>query len=110
MRHARLSDMLGGWFIGNFAPTLHRCAACEVAIKHYRAGESEGQHHHRIAIETTAIVLGSVRMLGRQWHAGDLVVVEPGEATTFEAFTDAIIVVIKQPSVPGDKYPGPFLV
>jgi quercetin dioxygenase-like cupin family protein len=96
--------MHSGWFIGDFAPSLLRCTDCEVAIKHYRVGEREVRHYHRIAVEVTAIVSGSVWMAGRQWDEGDLVVIEPGEATDFEALTDAVTVVVKRPSVSDDKY------
>ena len=98
--------MVKGWFVGDFAPSVLRSAACEVAIKHYRAGDREDLHHHRIAAELTAIVSGEVRMCGRVFGPGDIVVLDPGEATAFEALTDAVNVVVKLPSVRDDKYPG----
>ncbi len=52
------------------------------------------------------IVSGEVRMLGRTWKAGDIITIEPGEATAFEALTDTVTVVVKLPSVAGDKYLG----
>ena len=106
MRTGRLDAMTKGWFVGDFAPSLLRTAACEVAVKHYRAGEREELHHHRVASEVTAVVTGTVRMAGREFGPGDAVVLEPGEATAFEALTDAVSVVVKLPSVGGDKYPG----
>jgi len=45
-------------------------------------------------------------MLGSIWRAGDIIIIEPGEATDFEAVTDSINVVVKFPSVAGDKYFG----
>ena len=36
--------------------------------------------------------------------AGDIVEIAPGEAASFEALTDVTTVVVKVPSVPGDKY------
>jgi hypothetical protein len=78
----------------------------EVAIKHYKAGDREDTHHHRVAVEITAIVSGEVMMMGRRWGPGDIVTVEPGEATDFRAITDAVNVVVKLPSVMGDKYAG----
>jgi hypothetical protein len=98
--------MVKGWFVGDFAPSALRSAACEVAIKHYRAGDREALHHHRIAAEVTAIVSGEVRMRGRVFGPGDIVVLEPGEATEFEALTDTVNVVVKLPSLRDDKYPG----
>lgn len=106
MRAARLDEMVKGWFVGDFAPSVLRSPDCEVAIKHYRAGDREALHHHRIAAEVTAIVSGEVRMCGRVFGPGDIVVLEPGEATAFEALTDTVNVVVKLPSLRDDKYPG----
>ena len=38
--------------------------------------------------------------------AGDIAMVEPGEATDFVALTDAVTVVVKMPSAMGDEYLG----
>jgi len=106
VRHERLEDMTKGWFVGDFAPVSLRTPHCEVAIKHYRQGDSESAHVHRVATEITAIVSGQVRMLGREWGAGDILTIEPGESTDFMALTDTVTVVVKTPSVAGDKYPA----
>ena len=104
MKSARLEDMIKGWFVGDFSPTLLRSKECEVAIKYYKAGDSEEKHVHKIATEITAIVSGDVEMAGKTWHAGDIVLLEPGEPTDFRALTDTVTVVVKTPSVAGDKY------
>lgn len=106
MRHARLEDMTKGWFVGDFAPTALATDTCEVAVKTYSAGDREVLHHHKVGTEVTLILSGQVRMMGREWSAGDIVVLEPGEATDFEALTDAVNVVVKTPSAKGDKYLG----
>jgi hypothetical protein len=107
MKHAKLADMVKGWFVGDFDPAVLRTSDVEVAVKHYRAGDHEDLHHHRVATELTVIVSGTVRMLGRTWEAGDIVVIEPGEATAFEALTDAVNVVVKLPGAKSDKFLGP---
>lgn len=90
--------------MGNFKPCAYRTSECEVAVKHYGIGDKEQMHYHRVATEITLIVSGEVRMLGNIWGAGDIVTISPGEKTSFEALTDAITVVVKLPSVEGDKY------
>jgi len=104
MKHARLESMIKGWFVGDFNPAVVNSHACEVAVKHYRAGDSEETHYHRIAVEITVIVSGTVKMMGKTWNTGDIIVIEPGEETDFQAITDAINVVVKLPSARGDKY------
>ena len=104
MKTFRLSDMKKGWFVGDFAPTCLASADCEVACKHYRVGETEGRHFHRIATEVTLVVQGRVRMNEEILSAGEIVVLDPGEATDFAALEDAVTVVVKLPCVAGDKY------
>lgn len=106
MKHAQLADMVKGWFVGDFDPSVLRTRACEVAVRHYAANEQETVHHHRIATEITVIVSGRVRMFGRAWEAGSIIVAEPNDATDFEALAATAVVVVKLPSAPGDKYPG----
>jgi mannose-6-phosphate isomerase-like protein (cupin superfamily) len=104
-RH-RLDSFTKGWFVGEFEPTLVPSSAVEVAVKHYRAGEHEDKHHHRVAEEVTVIVSGTVRMSGEELGAGEIVRIPAGTATDFLAVTDATTVVVKLPCVKGDKYSG----
>lgn len=104
MKHHRLEGMTGGWFIGQFTPAALSSSDVEVALKRYRAGEREAAHFHKVATEVTLVVEGRVRMAGREWAAGDIVVLEPGEVTDFEALTDATNVVVKIPGALDDKY------
>jgi quercetin dioxygenase-like cupin family protein len=106
MRQARLEDMVRGWFVGDFEPSVFRTGAAEVGVRVYTKGQSETTHYHRIATEVTAIISGEVRMRDKTYRAGDIIVIEPGEATDFEALTDATTVVVKVPGVIDDKYLG----
>jgi hypothetical protein len=105
MTHARLVDMVGGWMVGDFNPVVLKTTACEVACKSYNAGESDAAHVHRIATELTLIASGKAVMNGMTMVAGDIIRLEPGEAAYFTAIEPTMTVVVKMPSVPGDKYP-----
>ena len=104
MKVSSLDDMKGGWFIGDFEPTCWRTRDFEVTCKHYEAGDVEARHVHRIATEITLIVLGQAMMNGQIFSTGDIIRLEPGEPTDFQALEDTITVVVKVPSVVGDKY------
>ncbi|MCC7010081.1 MAG: hypothetical protein IT184_14840 [Acidobacteria bacterium] len=104
MTFAHLSDMAGGWIVGDFEPTCLRTPACEVACKQYAAGEHEPAHVHLVATEITLIASGRARMAGRELVAGDIVRLEPGEATDFTALEPTTTIVVKTPSVAGDKH------
>lgn len=104
MKTLRLEEMTRGWFVGDFAPTVIRTDAVEVAVKRYRAGEREPAHHHRIAAEITVVVQGTVLMNGREYGPGDIILMEPNEKTDFHALTDATTTVVKIPGARDDKY------
>lgn len=104
MQSYRLNEMVGGWFIGGFTPTAFSTTDCEVAVKTYSAGDHEAAHFHKIATEITLVQSGTVRMAGRTWSAGDVIVLSPGEVTDFEAITDVVNVVVKLPGAQKDKY------
>jgi hypothetical protein len=44
MRNARLENMIKGWFVGDFSPSMYQTQSCEVAVKHYTAGNYEEKH------------------------------------------------------------------
>ncbi len=104
MKNFRLDDMVKGWFVGDFSPTAFATKDCEVAVKNYKLGDYEGPHHHKVATEITVVISGKVRMVGKIWDAGDIIVLEPGTVTDFEALTDATNVVVKVPGAINDKY------
>lgn len=97
--------MKGGWFVGNFEPTLIKTGDVEVALKSYKAGDHEAAHYHKIATELTVIAKGRVKMFDQIFEEGDIVIVEPGDITDFTALTDAQNVVVKYPGASNDKYP-----
>jgi hypothetical protein len=96
MKHHRLEDMVGGWMVGDFDPACIKSEACEVACKIHEANVGEASHVHRVATELTLIA-----------SAGDIIIIEPGEPTDFFAHEPTVTLVVKMPSVKGDKYPYP---
>lgn len=106
MKVAKLDDMVKGWFVGSFDPTLIKTNDVEVAVKEYKKGDYEEKHYHKIATEITVIVSGRVRMNGAEYSKGDIIVIEPNEVTDFEALEDTVNTVVKFPGTNNDKYIG----
>jgi quercetin dioxygenase-like cupin family protein len=105
MKREKLENMKGGWFIGNFNPSLLKTNTCEVAVKSYKKGDCEKTHYHKIAVEYTVIARGRVKMNGIEYRAGDIIVMEPNESSDFECLEDGTInVVVKIPGANNDKY------
>lgn len=99
-----LDEMVKGWFIGNFEPSLYNTNEVEVGVKKYKMGEFEKSHFHKIATEFTVIVTGVVEMNGIQYCENDIIKIVPGVSTNFKALTDVITVVVKLPGANNDKY------
>lgn len=107
MKTAKLEDMVKGWFVGNFEPTLLKTNDVEVAVKSYNKGDYEERHYHKVATEITVVTAGRVKMNGVEYKKGDIVVIEPMESTDFECLEDDTQnVVVKYPGVNNDKYLG----
>ncbi len=81
MKKDNLKDFFKGWFIGNFSPTLIKTNEVEVAVKRYKAGDSEAAHHHKLATEITVIVSGEVEMNGVKYIEDDIIVIDPNDST-----------------------------
>lgn len=104
MKTANLNNMIKGWFIGNFEPSLYKTNDVEVAVKSYCKGMREDGHFHKIATEFTVILNGKVKMFNKEFSDGDIIVVEPGDKTAFECMEDTKTVVVKIPGANDDKY------
>ncbi len=104
MKKDRLEKMIKGWFVGNFEPTLYKTNDVEVAIKTYKAGESEEWHYHKIATEITVIISGKVKMNGNEYVSGDIITIPPGDGTDFMVLEDTVTTVVKLPGANNDKY------
>ncbi|MBT4122205.1 hypothetical protein HOE31_04630 [bacterium] len=106
MKVTKLDDMIKGWFVGNFEPTLINTNDVEVAVKSYNKGDAEDTHYHKIATEITVVVSGKVKMNDIIYNQGDIIVIEPNESTNFEALEDTVCTVVKYPGASDDKYLG----
>ena len=104
MEKFKLNDMIKGWFIGNFEPSLFRTEAVEVAVKTYNPGEFEEEHYHKIGTEFTVVVEGMIELNDIQYTVNDIVKIGPGESAKFKSITKSITVVVKIPGVINDKF------
>jgi len=96
--------MFRGWIVGNFEPSLWKTDDVEVAVKTYKKGDYEQKHYHKVATEITIISKGRVLMNNELYEEGDIITIEPGEATDFRVLEDTITTVIKFPCLTDDKY------
>lgn len=104
MDKKNLKDFVRGWFIGGFEPTIYKTTDVEVAIQHFKKGDKEASHCHKIATEITVIVIGRAIMNGLILESGDILRIEQGEFTNFEALENTVTAVVKLPGALNDKY------
>lgn len=106
MHRTNLGDYFGGWFIGNFEPTMMKTSAFEVCLKRYAKGDREELHFQIQSVEFSLIVEGRCRIGDIELGPNEILRIEPLEAADFEALTDVVMVAVKVPSIPEDKKLG----
>ena len=109
MRKARIEDFHRGWFIGDFEPSILRTKAFEVGILTHKMGEYWAPHFHKEAIEYNVLISGDMSIVHGDntityLKPGDVFAFEKGEVSEPMFHTDCKILVVKVPSVIGDKY------
>ncbi len=104
MKINKLTDMIRGWMVGAFLPTVYHTEACEIGIKKYKKNDFEDKHHHKIATEITIIISGKVKFNGVEFGPDDIITIEPNESTDFLAMEDTVTCCIKIPGALNDKY------
>ena len=104
MKKYRIEDFHRGWFIGNFEPSLLKTDQFEVSLLRHSKGEKWASHYHAIATEYNVLITGMMKINGETLTDGDVFVFEPGDIADPEFLEDCVLVCVKTPSIPGDKY------
>jgi len=104
MKVFSLKDMYKGWFIGNFEPAAFKTENFEVGTIVHPKGSFWDTHYHKLATEITYLVKGKMKICDTIVSEGEIFVIDPYEVASPEFLEDCTVVVIKTPSVPGDKY------
>lgn len=111
MKISHINFYKGGWFIGDFIPSVLKTDKFEVAYMRHKKGEKWDKHYHKYATEYNCVVRGKIAF--RMGSMGDYVrvirqgyvfTIEPGEIVEPEFLEDTEIIVVKVPSIPGDKH------
>lgn len=99
-----IKNFFKGWLVGDFEPSLFKNKEIEIGLKTYKAGDKEKKHVHKISTEYTIVIFGVIKMLNSIYTDGDIIIIPPNKENEFECIKDASLLVIKTPSVIGDKY------
>lgn len=101
---SNISDFKGGWFIGNFEPSLLKNAGFEASVKLHKKGENWPTHYHKIATEYNVVIVGRMTIQNKTLEAGSVFVLYPFEIADPIFHEDTIIVCIKHPGANNDKF------
>lgn len=104
MKVFNLKNMIKGWFIGDFEPSVIRTKEFEVGILNRPVGLERPKHFHKEATEISVLIKGSARINGKIINPGDIFILEKNAIVDAEFFEESQLVVVKVPSVMNDKY------
>lgn len=99
-----MSDMSGGWFIGNFEPSVLKTDQFEVCYKFHSKGEKWDTHYHKKGTEINYLIEGKMIIQDKELNKGDIFVLNPYEIADPFFLEDCTLLIVKTPSIPGDKF------
>lgn len=104
MIEANIEQFKGGWFVGDFDPSLFKNPFFEIAHHKHIKGQETFPHYHKVTNELNYIVKGELIVSGKKLKTGDMWIYEPNEVSNVEFLTDAELIIVRWPSIPSDKY------
>ena len=105
MKCDKIENMVRGWFVGAFEPTMCSTPLVEVGYRVHEPGIRDW-HYHTHVREINLLVSGSMILQGQLLQPGDIFVLEPYEVTDPNFLEPCGIVCVKFPSQ-NDKKPIP---
>lgn len=104
MKIDRIENYKDGWFIGAFHPTILQTNDFEVCLKKHTKLERYEKHYHKETTEINLLVRGEMTIQNKLLKAGDIFIIYPYEVSDPVFHTDCEVLVVRLPSIPGDKY------
>lgn len=104
MKKYSLEDFTRGWIIGNFEPSLVKTEDFEIGILKHKKNEYWPKHFHKLADEYNVLLDGKMSINGELINKNEIFLIEKNETVKPEFLEDCVVLVIKIPSVIGDKY------
>jgi hypothetical protein len=104
MRREQLKNFWNGWIIGDFLPSIARTTEVEVSIMRHKKDAVIPLHFHAQAIEYNVLITGSMIVNGETLGPDDIFTFEKCEVSECVVLEDTTLVVVKLPSVRGDKH------
>jgi quercetin dioxygenase-like cupin family protein len=104
MKISNIKDMKGGWFVGNFNPSLLKTDKFEVGLHKHKKGDETHHHYHKKSTEINVIIKGKMIVNGKELSTNDIFIFEPYVVSEAEFLEDTELIVVRDASNPTDKY------
>lgn len=99
----RIENMVGGWFIGDFEPSVLKTKEFEVSYKIHPKNQIWDTHYHEKITEINLLISGKMILQGKQLTDGDIFIIPPYEVADPIFLEDCQIVCVKVPGIKKDK-------
>ena len=96
-----------GWFVGNFSPAIFKSPQFELAHHTHLAMEKTTPHIHKETTELNYVISGELIVSDRYLTSGDIWIYEKGEVSDVRFLSNTSLIILRWPSIPGDKYDAP---
>lgn len=103
-KQVNIDDFIRGWLIGDFEPCVKRTTDLEVAVLHHKRGEKWGFHYHSEAREINILLSGKMIINNIPIKQNSIFIFEQNMISCPIFMEDCIVLCIKIPSIPTDKY------
>lgn len=104
MKVYNFKKMIGGWYIGNFSPSVFKTKKFEVSFKIHKKNEKWDYHYHKKATEINLIIDGKMKIQGKILKKNQIFVLKKKEIANPIFLKETKIICIKVPSVKNDKF------
>jgi quercetin dioxygenase-like cupin family protein len=94
----------GGWFIGNFEPSVIKTDLFEISYKTHNKDEFWPKHHHKKSDEINYLIRGKMKINNVIIEEGKIFVIEKNESIKPIFLENCEMIVIKIPSTINDKH------
>ena len=106
MKQSNINNFRGGWFVGDFEPSIFKNPFFEVAHHSHKKNDATFPHYHQVTNELNYIVRAEMMVDKNHLKAGDMWIYEPWDISDVEFLEVSDLMIIRWPSIPSDKYPA----
>jgi dTDP-glucose pyrophosphorylase/mannose-6-phosphate isomerase-like protein (cupin superfamily) len=99
-----IHDFTRGWFIGDFLPNIIKTNKYEIGLLTHKKNEKYHYHYHKKADEFNFLIEGKMKINEKLIEHNTIFIIPKNQIACSIIIEDCIILCIKIPSVPTDKY------